>query len=412
MLLARLLFLTCLALSFFACGPTDTSSAVVAGRVDMEAVPKLLDRNPAIRNGEEWDEVQNYYGTFRKNMTDGESVNTNRLNLAQLFILEARVTGEHGHYYPAALQLTEDILADPELTDEDLRFRTLTTKAGIQLSQHEFAPALETAKLAIRLNPYNAQIYGVLVDAHVELGDYDQAVRMVDRMNEIRPDLRSYARTSYVREIHGRTDGAIKAMERAVEAGYPAYEETAWAQLTLGELYQRYGQLDEAERAYRRILVARPNYPFAVAALAGVAYERGNVQEAVEQYEAAIALIPEFGFYESLARLYRAEGQDEKADALVAQIWPMLEDDVASGHNMNMEYANIYLDLSPDLDKALAYAEKEYANRPDNIDVNRLLARVRVARGELDAARPHLEKAAKTGSVHPELQQLKKALNG
>ena len=376
----------------------------------MEAVPKLLDRNPAIRNGEEWDKVQNYYGTFRQNMVEGEAVNTNRLNLAQLFIMEARVTGEHGHYYPAALALTEEILADPELTDEDLRFRTLTTKAGVQLSQHEFSDALETGKQAIRLNPHNAQIYGVLVDAHVELGDYDQAVKMVDRMNEIRPDLRSYARTSYVREIHGRTEGAIQAMERAVEAGYPAYEETAWTRLTLGELHQRYGNLDAAEREYRRILVARPNYPFAVAALADVAYQRGNVEEAIEQYEAAIELIPEFGFYEGLARLYRAEGQTEKADALVAEIWPMLEDDVRSGHNMNMEYANIYLDLAPDLDKALEYARKEYENRPDNIDVNRLLARVLVARGELEAARPHYEKAMTTGSKHPELAELRAAL--
>ena len=410
MLLARLLFITCLILSFFACGPTDTDAPTVKGAVSLEAVPKLLDRNPAIRNGEEWDKVQNYYGTFRKNLSEGQDVNTNRLNLAQLFIMEARVTGEHGHYYPAALALTEEILADPELTDRDLKFRALTTKAGIQLSQHEFNEALETGKQAIRLNPYNAQIYGVLVDAHVELGDYDQAVKMVDRMNEIRPDLRSYARTSYVREIHGRTDGAIEAMERAVEAGYPAYEETAWTQLTLGELHQRYGELDAAEREYRRILVARPNYPFAVAALGGVAYERGNVAEAIQQYEAAIELIPEVGFYEELARIYRAEGQDEKADALVTEIWPMLQDDVNSGHNMNMEYASIYLDLAPDLDKALDYARREYEDRPENIDVNRLLARVLVARGELEAARPHYEKAKRTGSRHPELAELAAAL--
>ena len=410
MLLARLLFLSCLVLSIFACQPEGADTPVLRGGVTLDAVPKLLDRNPAIRHGEEWDQVQNYYGTFRKNMAEGQDLNANRLNLAQLFIMEARVTGEHGHYYPAALELTDAILADPALTDQDLRFRTLTTKAGVQLSQHEFSDALETAKKAIRLNPYNAQIYGVLVDAHVELGDYEQAVKMVDRMNEIRPDLRSYARTSYVREIHGRTEGAINAMERAVAAGYPAYEETAWAQLTLGELYQRHGRLDEAERAYRRILVGRPNYPFAVAALGGVAYERGQLAEAIEQYEAAIALIPEVGFYEALARIYRAEGQHERADALVAEIWPMLADDVASGHNMNMEYASIYLDLAPDLDKALAYAEKEYGKRPKNIDVNRLMARILVARGEPDAARPYVERAAATGSQHPELIALQRVL--
>lgn len=51
----------------------------------------------------------------------------------------------------------------------------------------------------------------------------------------IRPDLRSYSRISYLREIYGDLDGAIEAMKLAVTAGYPGYEQTAWARLTLGK---------------------------------------------------------------------------------------------------------------------------------------------------------------------------------
>ncbi len=44
---------------------------------------------------------------------------------------------------------------------------------------------------------------------------------MLNRMVSIRPDIRSYSRISYLREIHGDIPGAIEAMELAVEAGAP-----------------------------------------------------------------------------------------------------------------------------------------------------------------------------------------------
>ena len=159
------------------------------------------------------------------------------LNLAYLFVQEARVTGEHPHYYPAALQVLDALLEkafDPKNAhDLDLKFRALSTKAGVELSLHEFAKAKKTGEAAIDLNPYNAAIYGVLVDAHVELGDYETAVEMADRMVAIRPDLRSYSRVSYLREIHGDVEGAIAAMTMAVKAGVPGTDQTSWALMTL-----------------------------------------------------------------------------------------------------------------------------------------------------------------------------------
>ena len=143
-----------------------------------------------------------------------------KIKLAEVFINEARITGEHGHYYPAALQMLNSILDKPSEND-DITFRALSHKAGVLLSLHQFAEALEVGQKAVTLNPYNAHIHGVLVDAYVELGEYEAAVKMADKMVSIRPDLRSYARVSYLREIHGDVDGAIAAMKLAVSAGYP-----------------------------------------------------------------------------------------------------------------------------------------------------------------------------------------------
>ena len=148
----------------------------------------------------------------------------------------------------------------------------------------------------MKLNGYNAQIYGGLVYANVEMGNYAKAVALCDKMMSIRPDIRSYSRVSYLCEIHGETEGAIEAMKLAVSAGYPGQEDHARARLTLGNLYQNNGNLTQAQAQYRQILNERPNYPFAIAALAGVEAKKGNPAEAEKLLKMACDIIPEVGF--------------------------------------------------------------------------------------------------------------------
>ena len=53
-------------------------------------------------------------------------------------------------------------------------------------------------------------------------------------MVDIRPDIRSYSRVSYLREIYGDYPGAIEAMKMAVDAGVAGDEATEWARIQLG----------------------------------------------------------------------------------------------------------------------------------------------------------------------------------
>ena len=366
------------------------------------AIAALLDRNPLIQHGEEWTSVQQSYNKFVAEIANPQKKNKAKWKLAALFTKEARVTGEHGHYYPAAQQLTEEILQDQEL-DPDLKFRTLSLKAGVQLSQHHFSEALQTGQEALELNPYNAQIYGVLVDAYVELGQYTKAVEMADKMVSIRPDLRSYSRISYLREIHGQMNGAIEAMELAAAAGYPGTEETSWVRLQLGELYEKAGKTEAARAQYQRVLAERPDFPFALAAEAGLERASGRYAEAEKRLKQACQIIPEFSFYEDLASLYQEMGQGEKADAIIPDLLAMLQEDLESGHQMNLEFARIYSDLLDDQKTAEEYVLKEYQDRPENIDVNRMLASIYLRSGQLEKARMHFDKAASTNSKHPEL---------
>ncbi len=65
------------------------------------------------------------------------------------------------------------------------------------------------------LNPYDADAYGVIGDALVELGRYDEAFEAFQTMVDTKPELASYARVSYARELLGDVVGAIDAMRQA-----------------------------------------------------------------------------------------------------------------------------------------------------------------------------------------------------
>lgn len=404
----KLCLITGIALSimYVSCGRQTQASETGLSKL---TVPTLLPRNPKIQHGKEWDEVQSQYQkqklALEKNAEDYEAA----IRLAHIFIREARVTGEHGHYYPAALVMTDYILQrEPE--KKDMEFLALVTKAGVQLSHHEFAAALESGKSAIALNQRNPQVYGVMVDAHVELGMYDEAIQFADVMIALKPDLRSYARISYIREIHGQIPEAIEAMKMAVKAGIPGQEDTAWAMNTLAELYALYGDNEKALATYNEILALRPDYPFAIAGLADVALKDKNYPTAEAKIKEAIDIIPEVGFYITLAEIYKKTDREKEFQTTIKNIKDMLAEDEKSGHNMNLEFANVYLDLLDDPDMALLYAGKEYEKRPANIDVNRMMAKIYLAKKDVSTAEKYARAAGKTQSKHPELKGLLAAL--
>lgn len=397
----RILWLsTFITFLFISCGNNVAETTAFTNEI-----PALLDRNEKIRYGKEWDDVSNNYQTLKLAIQRNEKDHESKIRMANLFIREARVTGEHGHYYPAALDMTNRILSS-ETKINNMEFLALVTKAGVQLSLHEFKGALETGQKAIQLNNKNAQIYGVLTDCYVELGQYDKAVEMADMMISIKPDLRSYARISYLREIHGQIPEAIEAMKLAIEAGVPGYEDTAWAMLTLGELYERYGEPQKARLLYEEILAARPDYPFAVGALGAIYLKDKDINKAEEITLKAIDIIPEVGFYTQLAEIYKIQGRTAEMSKIMDEIFVMLKEDEESGHNMNLEYANIYLDLLNKPDQALVYAQKEFQKRPDNIDVNRMLARIYKAKSDDALTQKYVMAAGVTNSKHPELLPL------
>ena len=105
---------------FYACNDEAQDKMAVL-EAKHAAVPSLLDRPEALMQGKEWEKVQRVYVKQRDAIIADKSDAEARLKMAEVYIHEARVTGEHGHYYPAALNILEPIQYDE--TDKDTFFR-------------------------------------------------------------------------------------------------------------------------------------------------------------------------------------------------------------------------------------------------------------------------------------------------
>jgi tetratricopeptide (TPR) repeat protein len=327
-----------------------------------------------------------------------------KLNLAQAYIQEARITGDHAYYDQSALDLLDDVIAA-----EPGNFDAICCKATVLLSQHHFAEGLEVAQQGMKMNPNNAFIYGLMCDAYVELGNYQEAVKMSDKMISIRPDLRSYSRISYLREIHGQTKGAVEAAKLAVSSGYPGLEQTEWARMILAHLYESTGELDSAEIQFKIALQERPDYAYAIAGLGKVAKARGNYKEAIVYFEKAKRLIIDYSFADELTDLYRLNKEDQKAEKSAQEVIEMLspvsnadEGATAHGHYADRELAYAYLKIN-NVSKALEHAGIEYLRRPMNIDACETLAWTKFKNGETEAANKLMTIALRTNSNNPVL---------
>lgn len=316
--------------------------------------------------------------------------------LAQLFMQEARITGRHHEYVPQAR-----LLLDEALRRRSNDFNALITKGSLLMTLHQFEEAKEITERAVAQNPYSAFAYGVLCDALVELGEYDAAARACDTMLSRRPDLRSYARASYVRELFGDRKGAIDAMMMAADAGAVGTEERSWTLYNLGNLFLHQGKLDTAAFIFNGILEERPNYAYALSGLAMTKRARGNHAEAIELLVKASQLSNEHLFIEQLSDLYLAMGSKESARTMEEKVIEAFKQHEAGGWNVDREWALYCANHAIDLPGALARAKRELGRRPDNIDVQETYAWALFKNGRAAEAIPYIEKAMRLGKPAP-----------
>lgn len=260
--------------------------------------------------------------------------------LGWAYVQRLRETADASLYVQATQSFDEALKRDRKDVD------ALLGQGSLALSRHEFAEAIQWGEQAKAINPFRAQIYGVIGDAQVELGRYPEAIQSIQKMVDTRPDLSSYSRVSYVRELHGDVDGAIDAMHKAIEAGSPQAEGTLWSQYQLGNLYFNKGDLAQAEAIYRAALQVKPDYIYAKAGLAKIDAAHGVIdgkpallKAAIGEYERITEMLPLPEFVIALGDLYEANHETHKAQAQFDLVRAIQKLNADAAMNVDMEMA-------------------------------------------------------------------------
>ena len=396
-------FLFALATNLSSCNNSEAKLKAYVSEQNPMEIPDLLERNGELATAAEWEKTKAKTDELKARLAAKPEDIKTRLQLAAIFITEQRITGEHHYYYAAIEKILNGILSiDPN------NFEATVYKASLKMSLHQFADAKKLAEAAKAINPNNAYVYGILVDANVELGNYKEAVAMSDKMQELKPSLESYSRASYLREIYGDYDGAIDAMKLAVEAGLPGSEPQCWSMNILGELYINTNQWQQAEDIFTENLSMRPSYAPSMGGLAKVEAKKKNYARALALLDSANAIMPQYAFQEQKADVYVAMGNTQKAMEEYTAVQKLLIADANSAqHSVSLELAKNF-EKTNQWDSAKKYAILEYNIRPKNIDINNEMAWIAFNQNDITKAKDYLKTALSTGSKNPGL--LKRAI--
>ncbi|MEP0547328.1 MAG: tetratricopeptide repeat protein [Rhodothermales bacterium] len=311
-----------------------------------------------------------------------------RVALAQALLQQANATGREAEYIPAA----REALA-AALRQEPNNYHALLLQGTLFNKLHRFEDGRDLAERLIAQHPQNAYAHGILADALVELGEYDAAIAASDAMLAIKPSLASYSRASYLRELHGDTDGAIAAMRLAADAGASGHADRAWALYTLGTLYLADAKPDTAAFIFKGILAERPDYAYAVAGLGHAALATGDYERAAEQYRTAHGMAPRAEYLEGLAEALAAAGDERAANKALDGVRKDFAAVRAFGEIVDMEEADFMLDNGIEVEQALEMARQQQARRPGHLHANETYAWALHHNGRSREAIPYIERA-------------------
>jgi len=312
--------------------------------------------------------------------------------LAMALARRARETSDVSFYTQADTALAKSF----ELSPGNLEGQKV--QAWILLGKHEFAKAGGLAKQLNEKWPDDVLIYGYLVDANVELGNYPAAEEAAQWMLDIRPgNVPGLTRAAYLRELFGDADGAIELMEMAYRQTAPnEFEDRAWILTQIAHLRFSHGDVDRADQVLQQALALFPNYHYALASLAKVRAAQGRFAEAADFLRQRYRNAAHAENAYDLASALERAGRQEEARAFFAEFEAKAKKEQELPDNANRELIFYYADHANRPDEALRIAMHEYALRKDVYTLD-AYGWALSANGRNDAAREQLQAALAVG---------------
>ena len=267
----------------------------------------------------------------------------------------------------------------------------------VAASRHRFREALSYGRRASALLPGSARPYGVIGDSLVELGRYEQAFATFERMISLRPNLGSYSRIAYARELTGDRAGAISAMTLALDTAAGQPEATAWARVEIAKLHLDGGRLELARRHLTAALRASPGYPGARVELAHIDAVQARLVRALAQAQRAAEAMPTGDSLGVYAELLDRAGRPAAAREQRALIDVLNRDLRAGGVKIDLDLALYRADnrIRPRATVELARSARA---RTPSVVADDVLAWALARAGRCDEALPIARRALRLGT--------------
>ncbi len=308
--------------------------------------------------------------------------------LGDAYMQKARETADASYYTRAEGAYRRALALNDKSVD------ALAGMAWVNGGRHEFEASIDWARKALAIDPKLEAAYGLLGDAALEMGDYDEAFDQYQKMLDSRPDLSSYGRSAHLLQVTGDTRRATWLLAKAISTGGQFAENTAWCRAQLALVYFSQGAYVPAQQVLDQGLKLAPNDFHLLAVQGRVKAAMKDYDGAIESYKRASEIAPQQDVVAALGDIYTLTGKAEEAKQQYALVESIARINKANGVRGDMLTARFYADHDIHLPEALAMAEEEYKTRK-NVYVADTLAWCYFKNGRLEEARKYIRLALK-----------------
>ncbi len=327
--------------------------------------------------------------------------------LAMALTQRARETADPKFYQQADEAVTTSLKLSPD------NMEGLKVRAWALLGQHRFA---EAHALATQINakmPDDLMTYGLLTDANIELGRYDDAEKSAQWMLDLRPgNIPALTRAAYLRELFGDIEGAIELMQSAfTRMPYQETEDRAWVLTQIGHLELVRQKPMAAEQVLQQALSLFPNYHYALGQLADVRTAQKRFPEAAELQQRRYGVAPHPENLYELAEAQSRAGMTAEAAKSYAAFEQGARAEMTGDDNANRELIAYLAGPGKKPAEALKLAEQEIARRGD-VYTREAYAWALFKNGRRDEAKREMATVLAVGVQHPRVLERAALIQG
>ena len=307
---------------------------------------------------------------------------------------KVRDTADPAFYEHAESAYRQALKLDPRSVD------AMTGLAWVKGGRHLFDESTAWARQALAIDPGNAPAHGILGDAALELGSYDEALDEYQKMMDLRPDLSSWSRGAHLLWVIGDQRKAQWLMQKAIRAGAPYAENTAWCRAKLATMLFQDGALLPAEQTLAPALAAGSANVHVLLAAGRIATARHEADAAMNDYQRVLEAGPNLEALAALGDLHAAKGAAAEAEKYYAQVEALHAANLVAGVHDHMQIAKFYADHDRCLPEALSLAEQHRSTK--NVFEADTLAWVYFKNGDVPRASEAIQRALSRGTPDAE----------